>query len=205
MAIDLQTAPHGTLDEQDRVVLDLSPLQGSWSEEQYLGLTDYTRRLIEFTDGYIEVLPMPTDRHQSILQELVLVFLHYLKSRGGKVLFAPLRLHIRSGKFREPDILLVQDANDPRRQNRFWQGADLVLEVVSEDDPDRDLVDKRAEYAEARIPEYWIVNPQTETITVLQLVEDQYAEHGVFVRGTTATSVLLPEFVVDVDAAFDAD
>jgi len=73
---------------------------------------------------------------------------------GGKALFAPLRLRIRVRKFREPDILLVRDTSDPRRQNRFWLGADLVVEIVSPDKPERDLIEKRLEYAEAQILEY---------------------------------------------------
>lgn len=47
--------------------LDLEPLQGRWTEEQYQLLTDQTNRLIEFSDGVIEVLPMPTDTHQRML------------------------------------------------------------------------------------------------------------------------------------------
>jgi Uma2 family endonuclease len=124
---------------------------------------------------------------------------------GGKVLFAPLRVKIRPRKFREPDLLLVLDAKDPRRQNRFWLGADLALEVVSPDKPARDLIDKRGDYAEAGIPEYWIVNPETETITVLRLEGEAYVEHGVFARGTAAESALLVGFSMGVDGVFDAD
>ena len=136
-----------------------------WSEEQYLVLTDSTNRLIEFTDGYLEPLPMPTDRHQAILEFLFLALRTFIRPRGGVVRFAALRLRIGPRKFREPDVLLLLDKSDPRRQNRFWTGADLALEVVSEDKPERDLVEKRGDYAEGRVPEYWIVNPQTETIT----------------------------------------
>src|SRR6185295_8516284 len=161
MTTTTDTFIHGTSQDQlDDLVLDLLPLQGQWDEEQYLWLTDYTNRLIEFTDGYIEVLSMPTDNHQAILEHLFLAFLAFLKPLGGKVRFAPLRLRIRPRKFREPDLLLVRSASDPRRQNRYWQGADLVLEVVSPDKPERDLVEKRGDYAEAGIPEYWIANPQ---------------------------------------------
>src|SRR5205807_1810933 len=106
-----------------------------------------------------------------------------------KVHFSPIRLRIRRGKFREPDVLLVKSAKDPRRRNRFWIGADLTLEVVSAEKPERDLIDKRHDYAEGKVPEYWIVNPQTETITVLRLENDSYVEHGVFGRGAIATSV----------------
>ena len=67
-----------------------------------------------------------------------------------------------------------------RNQDRFWLGADVVVEVVSPDDPGRDLVVKRADYAEAAIPEYWIVDPRVETVTVLTLAGGAYVEHGVF-------------------------
>ena len=117
---------------------------------------------------------------------------------------APLRLQIRPGKFHEPDLLLLRDAHDPCNQDAYWLGADLVVEIVSPDDPERDIVTKRADYAEAGIPEYWIVNPIDTTITVLTLEGSAYTEHGVFARGAQATSQLLAGFVVSVDEVFDA-
>jgi Uma2 family endonuclease len=113
-------------------------------------------------------------------------------------------LQIRPGKQREPDILLVLDASDPRNQDAFWLGADVVVEVVSPDDPERDTKLKRADYAEAHIPEYWIVNPLEETVTALTLAGDVYTEHGVFHRGDQATSKLLEGFSVNVDDVLDA-
>jgi Uma2 family endonuclease len=183
---------------------DLLPPQGCWSEEEYLVLTDHRTRLVEFTDGFLEALPLPTDKHQAILGFLYRVFCDFVEPRGGKVRFSPLRLLIRPGKYREPDLLLLLSASDPRWQNRFWLGADLALEVVSEEKPERDLVDKRGDYAEGRVPEYWIVNPQTETITVLRLSGDTYAEVGVYGRGDSAASLVLPGFSVDVCAVFAA-
>ena len=79
-----------------------------------------------------------------------------------------------------------------------------MIEVVSPDAPQRDLVEKRADYAEAGIPEYWIVDPRDETITVLTLTGEAYAEHGVYARGDLAASVLLEGLTVDATAAFDA-
>jgi Uma2 family endonuclease len=186
------------------VLEEILPCQGEWSEEEYLVLTDHRSRLVEFTDGYLEVLPMPTDKHQVVLKFLLVAFVQFFDARGGNVLFAPLRLRIRPRKFREPDLLLLLSADDPRRHNRFWDGADLALEVVSEDKPERDLVDKRGDYAEARVPEYWIVNPQTETITVLRLRADRYEEAGIYRRGQSAMSVLRPDFSVAVSDVFDS-
>ena len=112
-------------------------------------------------------------------------------------------MRVRAGKFREPDLLLLRDRADPRNQNRFWLGADLVAEVVSPDDPPRDLVVKRGDYAEAGVSEYWIVDPRVETVTVLKLAGSDYVEHGVFARGDMAASALLDGVSVDVTALFD--
>lgn len=67
-----------------------------------------------------------------------------------------------------------------------------------------DLVDKRRDYAEAGIPEYWIVDPRGETITVLRLRRGAYLEQGVYRRGAAASSPLLAGFAADVAAVFDA-
>jgi Uma2 family endonuclease len=184
--------------------LDLAAIQGLWTEAMYLRLTEQTNQLIEFSDGVIEVLPMPTRNHQRILAWLYGLFLTFARPAGGEVLFAPLRLQIRPGKYREPDLLLLRDKADPRNQEAYWLGADLVVEIVSPDDPERDTLVKRADYAEAGIPEYWIVNPIDETISVLTLTEGTYVEHGVFARGAQATSSFLAGFNVAVDEVFEA-
>ena len=122
--------------------------------------------------------------------------------RRGRVLGA--RLRVREGMFREPDLLLLRERSDPRCQDRYWLGADLVVEVVSPDRPERDLVDKRIDYAEAGIPEYWVVDPRDQTITVFELRTDGHAEHGMYVRGGEAESPLLPGFAASVAEVFDA-
>ena len=119
------------------------------------------------------------------------------------VLFSALRLRVREGKFREPDLLVLRDSSDPRYQDRYWLGADLVVEVVSPDRPERDLVDKREDYAEAGIAEYWIVDPRDELITVLALRRQRYVEDGVYARGSVATSPLLDGFGISVGDVFD--
>ena len=109
---------------------------------------------------------MPTDIHQSVLLFLHALFHAWLRPRGVVVMVSRVRMRLREGKFREPDILLLRNRSDPRRQNRYWQGADLVVEVAGPNDPDRDMVEKRADYAEAGTAEYRSVNPRDETLAV---------------------------------------
>lgn len=205
MAIDAREANlRLSWEEGDELVLSLDPLQGHWTVEQYLLLSNQTNRLLEYTDGFIEVLPMPTKRHQAISLFLLLGLLAFVRPRGGAVYYAPLRIEVRPGKFREPDLLLVTKADDPRAQDEFWLGADFVVEIVSPDKPKRDTEEKPLDYAEAGIPEYWIVNPLTDTITVMVLDGASYAEYGIFRRGDRAVSKLLDGFSVMVDEVLDA-
>lgn len=192
------------VDADDSEVLDLTLIQGSWTEEQYLTITDSTSRLLEFDNGVIEVLPMPTPEHQKILALLYELFVAFVRPRGGIVLFSPLRVLVRPHKYREPDLVVLRDKDDPRQNERYWTGVDLALEVVSPKGPKRDTKLKRAEYARAGIPEYWIVNPLDDTVTVLVLEGDIYSELGVFRRGERAVSRLFEGFEVSVDAVFDA-
>ncbi|MDZ4720751.1 MAG: Uma2 family endonuclease [Roseiflexaceae bacterium] len=204
MAIDTQLFDLKLVRIIDGQEIDLHALQGMWTVEQYLKLTDQTNQLIEYTDGVIEVLPMPTDKHQAISQMLFLALLAFVQHLGGKVFYAPLRVQVRPGRFREPDLLLLLDANDPRRQNAFWFGADLVVEIVSPDRPERDTEEKPVDYSQAHIPEYWIVNPIEETISVLVLDGEIYRVAGVFKRDQIAASVLLDGFSIAVADVFDA-
>jgi Uma2 family endonuclease len=179
-------------------IATLFPAQGTWSEEDYLLLP--TNHLVEFSHGRVEVLPMPTQSHQLIVLFLYRVLYEFVTARRlGTLLIAPLRVRLWPGKFREPDLVFMLAEHADRRHDAYWGGADLVMEVVSPDDPQRDLVTKRQEYAQAGIPEYWVVDPQAETITVLRLDHDQYVEHGQFGRGMVATSALLEGFEVEVD------
>ena len=184
-------------------VAKLFPAQGSWSVQEYLDLKG--NRLIEFSNGFIEVLTMPTMRHQLIVLFLSDVFRAFL-ARGnlGRLLVAPFRVRLWPDKFREPDVMIMRSEHANRMGEEYWEGADLVIEVVSDDDRRRDLETKRFEYARAAIPEYWIVDPQTETVTVLTLEGDAYANHGEFRRGQRASSRLLPGFDVAVSEVFDA-
>jgi Uma2 family endonuclease len=184
------------------VEMEADDLQGLWTEEQYLRLRARAGGLMEYIDGRIEVLSMPTTIHQVILVWLMDA-LWAAAGPAALVLPAPLPLRLPSGNYREPDILLVRDAADPRVGQAAWHGADLVAEVISPSGARRDLVDKRADYAAAAVREYWVADPAAETLLILRLAGDAY-EGTVYGRGQTAHSALFPDLAVSVTALYDA-
>jgi Uma2 family endonuclease len=187
----------------------LFPSQGNWTEDEYLDLENrYGGHIrVELFDGRLEVLPVPTQSHQLILLFLLKVVEAFASHHApGVVLFSGMRVKLPSKKknpqYREPDLMYMKQENAARRHEEFWEGADLVVEVVSGSPSDRrrDLVVKPKEYAAARIPEYWIIDPAKKFFRVLILDGATYKVHGEFHEGERATSVLLPGFTVAVDA-----
>jgi Uma2 family endonuclease len=188
-------------------VATLFPEQGEWSEAAYFDLTDGTNRRIEFTDGRLEFLSMPTEIHEALVRYLFLALYSFVDQRTlGQVYFNGIRVRIRPRKVRLPDVLFLHNDHFHVRHNRVWDGADLAMEVVSDDPKDRqrDYQQKLVDYAEAKVAEYWIIDPERQLVLVHRLDGDRYAVHGEFARGAQATSLLLPGFEIDVAALFTA-
>jgi len=183
-------------------IAHLYPLQGTWSEEDYFCLP--CNRLVEYAHGYIEVLPAPTQAHQSIVEYLHRLLMKYVESRSlGRVLIAPIPIRLEPGKYREPDIVFMCVEHAYRRHDQYWETPDLVMEVVSRDNRRHDLEVKRREYAWSGIPEYWTIDAEDRQVDILKLEENRYIPNGSYPKGL-ASSAMLPGFVVDVDALWDA-
>lgn len=190
-------------------IATLFPSQGEWSEAAFLNLA--SNRLLELNDRCLEVLSRPTYFHELIVEYLYDVLRLFVRARGlGKVMRAPLAIRLWEGQMREPDILFLR----PERVQKLAQscnhaqpdGADLVMEVVSpgRQNRERDLEVKRLEYARAGIGEYWIVDPERRTVSVLALTDGVYRLVGEFHDHQAATSVLLTGFSVSVREIFQA-
>ncbi|MGV3724834.1 MAG: Uma2 family endonuclease [Actinomycetota bacterium] len=185
-------------------VARLFPRRGEWGEEDYLSLPD--NRGVELSEGCLEFLPMPTEQHQIILGYLYRAFFDFVSSRQlGTVLMAGIPVRLWKDKIREPDVVFRSRERARPVDGRYWDGADLAVEIVSQGGRKRDLEEKRREYARAGISEYWIVDPENCSIQILVLEGDEYRPLGVHLSGDQAASVLLPGFVVSVEAVFTAE
>ena len=182
----------------------LFPVQGHWSEEEYLAL--HTNRMVELADRCVEVLPMPTILHQLIVQFFYEQLQAFVKSGiGGLVLVAPCPVKLFDETYREPDIVYLSP-NRAVDRNGYPTGADLVVEVVSEGKQarKRDLETKRVEYARAGIAEYWIIEPESTSATVLRLCDGEYHVASASDILGSVKSHVLNGFEVDVREMFDA-
>ena len=180
-------------------LLEDFPEQGDWTVADYLTLT--TNRLVEFDDGVLEFLSMPDETHQEIAEWVLEVVKGILrKTNRGIAKIAPMKVRVANKRFREPDVCVLLDRSDPRRARKFWAGADIAVEVVSADDPGRDYIKKRSDYARIGIAEYWIVDPWRRTVRQLALDGKRYRLVGTFRAGDLPQSRVLDGWTFDVAA-----
>src|SRR5438552_4482295 len=161
------------------------PPQGHWSEERYLELDDTLgdRPRLELANGCLEVLPVPIEPHEFIMVFMFRLLDAFTRAHApGLVMPSGTKIRLRPRKrrgaadFRLPDVLYLAKENFHLRHREYWDGADLVVEVVSGGSKDRrrDLVTKVKEYAAAGIREYWIIEPRKRFVRVYTLEGKKY-------------------------------
>lgn len=153
--------------------------------EEYLSYDDGTDKLYELFNGELIELPPESGENSGILSfvhfQLVLLMGH-LRVRWGlelEVLGEP--------KNRYPDLTIIrlEHIQQLQRRNTIRLSMSpplLVIEAVSpgESNRERDYTDKRKQYQNRGIPEYWLIDPAQQTVTVLELVGKIYQELGTF-------------------------
>jgi Uma2 family endonuclease len=165
----------------------------------------------ELIDGEHFVTPSPNLRHQWILQNLNRALDSFVRERGlGRVFFAPLDVLFTFHDVVEPDLMFISTARREVLTAANVQGApDLVVEVVSPSSRRHDEVRKRDLYERGGVAEYWVVDPEAETVKVFRRGGDEPTS-GRFARpvlltlrdGDTLTSPLLPGFELPLAAVF---
>ena len=110
----------------------------------------------------------------------------------GWLLTAPLDVFFPGADPVQPDIVvLLPDSNASLVVRGIEGPPDLLVEVLSLSNRGRDLLTKRALYARAGVPEYWIVDPMSRTIEVLTLDRDAFHTAQVAAGQDTVVSPLL--------------
>ncbi len=162
--------------------------------EDYLNTPDDIR--YELLDGELVMTPTPSTRHQRIALQLATVLKAFIDRNSlGELFIAPLDVVLWDGdeaNVVEPDLLFVSAGRTGIITEANVQGApDLVVEILSPSTEDRDRGYKRELYARHGVGEYWLVDPDASTITVLALGENDYAVAGTYGAGQTLVSPTL--------------
>jgi Uma2 family endonuclease len=157
----------------------------------------------ELIDGELIVSPSPVPVHQIIVRNLTLrLGLHVEAGDLGTLIPSPIDVKLSPDNVLIPDLIFISgNRPDAIGKKAILMAPDLVVEILSPGTRKRDLTVKRSLYARFGVQEYWIVDPDEETVSVLALNEGRYdvvppGEHGAIV------SRVLPRFVLGLDEVF---
>ena len=155
----------------------------------------------ELLDGELLMAPAPIESHQIAVMELGTLLHTFVKARGlGQVFSAPYDVVLSETDVVQPDLLFVSNERAHIRTPVNIRGApDLVVEILSPSTASRDWRDKLDLYAEYGVKEYWLVDPDARTVTVLLLEAGAFAEVARYGAGQTLTSPTLAGFTTNLD------
>lgn len=122
----------------------------------------------EVIRGELFVTPAPRVRHQQIVVVLARLIGRYVDAHGLGDVHQPRSVIVFEDNEAEPDLMVRPAVSAPVDE---WEDAPmpfLVIEVVSDSTRRRDLTAKRSLYLDAGIPEYWIVDGDARSITVVR-------------------------------------
>ena len=170
----------------------------------YLLLPEGDRR--ELIEGDFHVVPAPSFRHQVISRNLGIRLWEHVDASGlGEVVWAPTDVVLSPESVVQPDILFVSNERRGIIMEANVSGApDLVVEILSPSTVERDRELKLTLYARYGVREYWIVDPEDETVEVMELGAEGAAGVRRYDAGTVE-SVLFPRLSIALDDIFPAE
>jgi Uma2 family endonuclease len=173
--------------------------------EDYVVLPNDGRRY-QIIDGDLYVNPAPNVRHQVIVGNIFgHLWVYFQKHGGGRVFGSPVDVLLSRENIVQPDIAVVLKARAAIITRRGIEGApNIIVEVLSGGTRRTDEIIKRKLYEESGVQEYWIADPDVDTLKIYRTAVHKFERAAEITseEGGALTSPLLPEFSVDIRAIF---
>ena len=161
----------------------------------------------ELIDGVHFVTPAPNTRHQVIAFNLALALGGFVKQqRLGRLFFAPFDVVLSRHDVVEPDLIFVSAARAEVLTSAHAVAApDLVIEILSPSSRRRDEVLKRDLYEARGVAEYWLIDPESETVKVLRREGERFARPRLLSlhEGDVLETDLLPGLELPLATVFE--
>lgn len=158
----------------------------------------------QLLDGEMILAPSPTARHQTIARNLGVALTNFvIEHSAGRVWFAPFDVVLSNHDVAQPDILFVSNERASIVTAANVQGGpDLVVEILSPATAEYDRGYKLLLYGRYGVREYWIVDPDAETVEALTEGDGGLVRRAAYSRGQTLTCPLLDGLFIDLEQVF---
>ena len=141
----------------------------------------------------IVMSPAPSWHHQDVHSELFKQFAVFLDDKAGKVFSSPFDVRLNADTFDnnvvQPDIIIFCDRS--KLDGTGCKGApDMTIEILSPSSIRRDRIVKLRLYQDAGVREYWIVDPDSKTVSVHTLENGKYIANAYSDEDVAPVSIL---------------
>lgn len=163
-----------------------------WTYDEMVAELPETNQPVELWNGEIIISPAPHPDHQTIMLNFAATLREFVAAdQLGKIFVSPVDVVLTPHRVVQPDVLFIAKGRRDIVQEHIVGAPDLVMEVISVGSWQRDRIQKKALYEQAGVAEYWIVDPDSETIEVFVLTKGIYQLHSKSTRKESAKSRLL--------------
>ena len=144
--------------------------------EDYLTFPDNDGIRKEIIEGELFMSPAPSIKHQRILRKLSFIINEYVnKNDLGEIFFAPCDIIFSNINIVQPDLIFISKENYQILTDLNIQGApDLLIEILSPSTKENDRIFKKHIYERFGVKEYWIVDPESETVEIWELKNKKF-------------------------------
>jgi len=161
----------------------------------------------ELIDGEHYVTPAPNTKHQTILGNLYLSIRNWLETHPvGRVFFAPFDVVFSDFDVVEPDLLYLSHARAAEALTpKHVRGVpELVVEIASKGTRKRDETIKRHLYERTEVTEYWVIDPEVDTVRIYRRGADGFGRPSELSleAGDTLTTPLLDGLEISLTRLF---
>ena len=185
----------------DRPEVDL-PEKDRYTYEDYQQLPEGAP--YELIRGRLAMSPAPTPRHQLVQANLFFELSRVVRDQDeGHVLSAPLDVRLSDTTVLQPDLVFIETDRTDLIGDQAIEGApDLDVEILSPASAHRDLTEKKRLYETHGVREYWVVDPDSETVEIFENSENGFLQAARAVEDGTVSSTAIDDFTVSLPALF---
>ena len=180
----------------------VEPKKEDYTFEEWLELDNNEN--IELIDGVLYMQGEPSSRHMDVVRELTVELGVFLRGKQCRLYTNPYMVKLNTKKTAavHPDITVVCDKN--KMTDRGCIGApDLIIEILSPSNAGHDIFTKYHQYLMAGVKEYWIVDPQKNTVIAYILKNGGY-EPTLYKQKDIIPVSVLSECKIDLKVIFES-
>ena len=146
-----------------------------WTLDELHSLPD-DGNTYELVRGELFVTPPPTVSHEEIHRRLTRILDPFVVANGLGYVYHPRAVVQFQGSQVEPDLMVRAPHPRPEAGWAAWPAPFLVVEIISPSTRRRDQEQKKSLYLDAGVAEYWIVDPEMRSITVVRHGDSERVE-----------------------------